>query len=109
RGKVHGRQTASNAPPRGIEVGREVDEDAAARPFQIARDVALTGRVVGQENVARAQAALAAITALDLDQPAEHDDELSSRCGVEVHLPADGRLTEDDAGRGNGLRELRVT
>src|SRR5262249_12792106 len=80
-----------------IEIGIDVDERLSPRALDVSRPVALTGRVVSQEDVARPQDAAGAVAARELALAREVQHELAPRCGVVVGGPPGWHVAEGHA------------
>src|SRR3989442_1274995 len=86
-------------------VERHEDRDARLRPH-LARDVALTGEVFGDQNVARAQPAHGAVADLDVDRSREREDRRPSRRVVPRIAALRIEPADDDAAAGDQLPAL---
>src|SRR4051794_2470657 len=67
--------------------------------FDLTADVALSGGVVGEQHIARPEAAHRSIPELDLHRAAQRDDELAPWRRVEVDGSAGRSAPEDHASR----------
>ena len=77
----------------------EVDEQAGPRLVpHVAADVAVAGGVLGEQDRTRAEQARAAVADFDLHRTGEVDDELATRCAVEVDRVVAVDLAELHAG-----------
>src|SRR5437867_1705956 len=83
-------------------VERDEDGDARLGP-DLTRDVALTGEVLGDQDVAGAQPAHGAVADLDVDRPAEREHRRPSRRVVPRIAALRIEPADDDAAAGNQL------
>lgn len=83
------RELARSATPAfDVGVGGQRDEDLGAGGLDPPADVALAGRVIGQEDVADAELTRRSVADLDLDAPRQMNHELTPRRLMEVvHIP----------------------
>ena len=72
------------APGADVELVWERNKDTEARSLNLSCDMTLPGRVLRQENIACPEAPPSAITALQLSDPAERNDELAPRRRMKV-------------------------
>src|SRR5437667_3258796 len=83
-------------------VERDEDGDARLGP-DLTRDVALTGEVLGDQDIAWAQPAHGAVADLDVDRPAEREHRRPSRRVVPRIAALRIEPADDDAAAGNQL------
>lgn len=99
--RLSGRKPASSsllapAPRANVKRLGNRDEDASARPLNLAANVTLACRIVGQQDIPGTKSPLRSVAALEFDFSDDRQYKLSSRSGVKVQASR-GSLAEYDA------------
>ena len=105
RSSLWGRHPSRDPPSSKVQILGQRYEHGPTRRFHLAADMPLSSRVVGQQDVARAEPADSAVPALEFDGAAQGDDKLPARGGMKVEGAARKRPAEDDPGRRYPIRE----